>query len=78
MKLMTRNERTPIPLRNFDWLAYDADQDVCGDPDCSCRAHVVQGWGATEYEAILEWVRELLDRTDAPMPVIEWRHRKRP
>jgi hypothetical protein len=54
--LRTNYELTPIPFRSFDWCAYDAealDYDYRGT-----------GWGETEYEAILDFVRKLLDEAD--------------
>lgn len=50
MKIITEFVYPPIPIRNFDWVAYrDGDED--GGP---------QGHGATEEEAIAE-LMELLD-----------------
>jgi hypothetical protein len=55
----------PIPMRNFDFCAYDNDtMDVCDDEDCSCRHYVVRGFGSTAEEAIQEFVRVLLDKRD--------------
>ncbi len=63
MKLVTSCEQPPILWRKFDWVAFDEDQmsGVCGDPDCNCRANLVRGWGETEEEAILNFVRDLLE-----------------
>jgi len=59
VKLKTVFEYPPIPCRDFDWCAYDEDtMDVCQDPDCSCRRNVVRGFGATQEEAVLEFVSE--------------------
>jgi hypothetical protein len=53
----------PIPLRNFDWQAYDANtMDICGDPDCHCRRNCVIGFGATEAEAIQDYLDQIEER----------------
>lgn len=65
MKLATAYECPPIPLRGFDWRAWDADSvDVCGDVDCGCRRKVIQAFGATEEEAVYDFVFALLDKLD--------------
>jgi len=65
MRLVTSYECPPIPLRGFDWRAYDADSmDVCDDPECDCRRHVVQAFGATEEEAVYDFVFALLMKLD--------------
>jgi len=65
MKLKVINECPPIPLRGFDWQAYDEDtMDVCMDHDCSCRRSVVQAFAATEEEAVYDFVFALLDKLD--------------
>ena len=45
MKIITHYDPKPIPIRRFDWCAYD-DSTFGGDP----RDPV--GWGETEQEAI--------------------------
>jgi hypothetical protein len=62
MKLVTSFENPPIPWRKFDWVALDEDQmsGVCGDPDCHCRQNLVRGWGETEEQAVVAFVRCLL------------------
>lgn len=66
MKLVTSPEYPPIPWRKFDWCAFDEDQmgGICADPDCNCRQNLVRGWGETEEQAIIEFVRDLLSRHD--------------
>ena len=46
MRIKTRNIYPPIPLRNFDWCAYDDETYCCPE----CRSPV--GYGRTEQEAI--------------------------
>ena len=72
MKLVTSFENPPIPWRKFDWIAYDDDamSDVCTDPECSCRLGLARGWGATEEEAIIEFVRYLLVSNDVSLELI--------
>jgi len=72
VKLVTSFENPPIPWRKYDWIAYDEDQmsGICSDPDCNCRNGLVRGWGATEMEAITEFVSRLLDKYDIPQHVI--------
>lgn len=65
MKLKVSYECPSIPMRGFDYRAYDEDtMDVCADPDCSCRKHVVQAFGATEEEAVYDFVFALLYKLD--------------
>jgi len=56
----------PIPDRSFDWCAYDdntLDGDWDGDKFISPKHHFV-GYGPTEEQAIIAWVRILLDDAD--------------
>lgn len=43
MKIITDYQFPPIPIRNFDWVAYYEDADEETGP---------QGWGSTEQQAI--------------------------
>lgn len=73
MKLVTSCECPPIPLRKFDWVAFDEDQmgGVCSDPDCACRNSLLRGWGETEEAAIQAFVDELLEEYAVDMPIVE-------
>lgn len=54
MKIITQNTCPPIPVRNLDWVAYDADTyDGPGSP---------LGEGATEQEAIADLMEQLEER----------------
>ena len=48
MKIQTEHIRPPVPSRNFDWSAIDADS-YDGAPDSPTRNQI--GYGATETEA---------------------------
>jgi hypothetical protein len=80
MKLMTSFENPAIPWRTFDWVAYDDDaMDVCADPDCNCRSHVVQAFGVTEEEAVLNFVQTLLEKLDISVSeMMEENHAENP
>ena len=49
MKIKTEFWAKPIPMRQFDWSAYDADT-YDGAPDSWTRGQI--GYGKTEQEAI--------------------------
>lgn len=69
MNLKTTCICPPIPTRNFDWAAYDEntlDGDWDGEKYISPKNHFV-GYGTTEEEAIIAWVRILLDNADISM-----------
>lgn len=53
--VITVYDPKPIPMRNFDWSAYDQDT-YCGCADCHCPV----GFGCTEAEAI----QDLKDQTE--------------
>ena len=60
MPIMTNNLTTqhvypPIPDRSHDWCAFIEDE-VCCD-ECGLRC----GWGATEAEAIADWLENYGD-----------------
>ena len=58
-KIVTVCVCPPIPVRTSDWQAYrEGSIDVCADPDCHCREHMVIGWGTTEQEAIDDLLRQ--------------------
>lgn len=50
MKIRTDHVYPPIPLRDCDWSAVDADNYEGGDPI---------GWGPTEEEAIADLMEKL-------------------
>jgi hypothetical protein len=47
----------PIPLRQFDWCAYDEDT-YDGAPDSHCPI----GYGATEEEAVADLMEQIEER----------------
>lgn len=53
MKIVTSYWQPPIPLRQFDWSAYDADT-YDGAPDSGTRGQI--GYGKTEQEAIADLI----------------------
>lgn len=57
MNIRTTPVYPPIPVRTSDWFCYD-DDSYCGCGDC----HPITGTGATEEEAVLAFVADLLDR----------------
>jgi hypothetical protein len=50
MRIVTTNIRPPIPVRNFDWSAVDADTYDAEVVDGEWKGGP-QGFGATEQEA---------------------------
>lgn len=46
----------PIPLRQFDWMAYE-DDTYCGCGECRC----LTGHGATKQEAIADLMEQIED-----------------
>jgi hypothetical protein len=57
MKVRTEYVFPPIPLRQFEWMAYD-DDTYCGCGECHC----LTGHGATEQEAIADLNEQMEDR----------------
>ena len=55
MKIRTEYVYPPIPLRQFDWAAYD-DDTYCGCGEC----HSLVGYGPTEQAAIDDLNEQLL------------------
>jgi hypothetical protein len=54
MNIKTDHDPPPIPLRNFDWLAYDDDTyDGLGSP---------LGHGPTKEEAIADLLEQIEER----------------
>lgn len=51
-KIVTSYIFPPIPLRQFDWLAYFEDEGEENSP---------QGWGSTEQAAIADLLQEAED-----------------
>lgn len=46
----------PIPIRQFDWSAFD-------DDDCMCsECHPIVGYGATEQEAIADYREQVAEK----------------
>lgn len=54
MNIKTNYVHPPIPLRKFDWSAYDTDK-WDGDPEVKASV----GWGQTEQEAIADLLEQL-------------------
>jgi hypothetical protein len=52
MKIKTENVYPPIPIRHFDWCAYD--DDTYDGPGSTI------GWGETEQETEQEAVADLM------------------
>ena len=50
MKIRTEHVYPPIPIRQFDWCAYDEDT-YCGCGEC----HPIVGTGETEAEAVADF-----------------------
>lgn len=59
MKIRTDYWKKPVPFRNFDWDAIDADT-YDGAPDAGPRSQVI-GYGATEQEAIDDLLEKLAE-----------------
>jgi hypothetical protein len=47
MKIVTKFDPAPIPIRGYDWCALDPDNYAIGQPI---------GWGSTEAEAIADLI----------------------
>lgn len=58
MKIVTKYDPPPIPLRNFDWHAVTTDYDE-GEPI---------GYGRTEAEAIADLREQLEERAEGADP----------
>ena len=50
--LVTQNIYPPIPIRRFDWCAYDEDELCCDE------CPLTTGYGETELEAIFDWMEQ--------------------
>lgn len=57
-QIKTQHVYPPIPIRSFDWMAYDADWD--GDPETAHNYAI--GYGATEEAAIEDCRAEMETR----------------
>ena len=62
MKIITSYIYSPIPIRQFDWVAVTDDYDGAEDSHCPI------GWGRTEAEAIADLMEQLED-SDQPVTV---------
>lgn len=56
MKIVTHNIYPPIPIRTFDWTAYDDDR-YCGCGECKNLV----GYGATRDEALTDLCEQLAE-----------------
>ena len=54
MTIVTRYDPPPIPVRKFDWIAFDQDTY---DPESLCPI----GRGATEADAIADFLEQIND-----------------
>jgi hypothetical protein len=54
MKLITHHVFPPIPIRQFDWTAYD--------DNLGCEEGCPVGWGSTEAEATADLMAQLHER----------------
>lgn len=53
-KIITKHDYPPIPFRGFDWCAYyDGEEEAGG-----------YGWGATEEEAIADFIENCQEAHD--------------
>jgi hypothetical protein len=57
MNITTIHDPPPIPIRSFDWKAYDGRTY---DPEM----FPIIGWGATEEEAIADLLRQIEEAND--------------
>jgi hypothetical protein len=57
MNIETVHICPPIPIRTYDWCAFDADtyDEEGGD---------IRGWGATREEAIADLLRQIEEAND--------------
>lgn len=53
MKIKTSYWQPPIPLRSFDWSAWDSDRGEDSSPI---------GWGMTEQEAIDDLREQIVEK----------------
>lgn len=63
MKLVTHFEYPPIPMRDFDWCAYDSDTYDAELVDGVWTSSSIVGRGKTEAEAIADYWAQLEDRS---------------
>lgn len=61
MKIVTECVYPPIPIRQFDWMAYD-DDTYCGCGECR-NAHMV-GNGETQDAAVNDFLVQYLEDCD--------------
>jgi hypothetical protein len=65
--------------REMQFQAYNESTfDACQDPSCGCRGHAdnAAGWGATEEEAIQDWLTCYLERLNLDLSVSEMMSRE--
>jgi hypothetical protein len=60
MKLVTVHVYPPIPIRDYDWCAYDSST-YDGAEDAG---HQTVGWGPTEEAAVLDFNKQRQDDHD--------------
>ncbi len=58
MKITTIHVCPPIPVRDFDWKAYESSKDY--DPEGDSPT----GWGATEERAVEDLLRQIEEARD--------------
>lgn len=60
MKIVTVNVQPPVPVRDYDWCAYDSSA-YDGAEDAG---HQVVGWGPTEEAAVNDFNTQWQDEHD--------------
>lgn len=65
MNIKTSFDYPPIPIRQFDWSAWD-DDSYDGAPDSSTRNEI--GYGTTEAEAVEDLKRLLQEKWEYEHP----------
>lgn len=61
MKIVTSFDYPPIPIRNMDWSAIDADTYDCDCAQDGFFTNCPIGHGATEEEAIADLLQQIED-----------------
>ena len=67
-------EFPPIPARNFDYRAIDESTYDCGEIDGETMRPTnpnIEGWGATEHEAVMDLLRKRLDAHESCFDLVE-------
>ena len=59
-KIITEHVFPPIPIRQFDWAAYDENYEP---PDSDGVGGGIDGYGRTEAEAIADYKQKVEDNS---------------